>query len=150
MQSIEAGTETMVRLQQRVGRNRRRKRPLVVVAEDHLMMQQVLVDVLAWKNIQSLATDHGDIALALVDVYQPDLVLLDVNLPGAMNGIEVLEAIRENPRLASTRVILLTVDENVLHTTAAEVADEVLLKPINPDRLLSTVVDLLKAPVRSA
>lgn len=71
------------------------------------------------------------IALAEIEKTRPDVVILDVNMP-VVSGIDILRAIRSNPELARTKVIMatasgmITQDDNV-----AELADLVLLKPIS-------------------
>ncbi len=124
--------------------------PLVLVVEDHPVMRQTLLDILTWEDITGLATDNGASALALAEAHRPDLLLLDVNLAGALNGLDVLRRIRENRTLASTPVILLTVNDGVTRTEAVTAADIVLLKPVDTDHLLRLIHRLLDAPKRTA
>ena len=63
----------------------------------------------------------------------PDIVVLDLNLPGA-SGREILTNIRTTERLAKTRVILTTADERQAELMTDEV-DIVLLKPVSPVQL---------------
>ncbi len=85
---------------------------------------------------------HGNAALEAFDREQPDLVLLDANLPG-VNGFEVLQRIREH---ASTPIMMLT----VLNSEEDEVrgldlgADDYLTKPFSPRTLLARVRALLR------
>jgi two-component system, OmpR family, response regulator len=123
-----------------------RRCPLVLVVEDHPVMRQTLLDILTLDNITGVATDNGTSALALVETHRPDLLLLDMNLAGALDGLDVLLDIRANSTLASTPVILLTVDDVVTRTEAVAAADIVLLKPVDPDLLLRLIHRLLDTP----
>lgn len=70
----------------------------------------------------------------------PEIVLLDLNLPGK-NGYEVLDEIREDPRLQSLPVIILTsskASEDIVHCYNAH-ANAYLTKPRNHDELVSIV-----------
>lgn len=118
-------------------------RPLVLVVEDHPMMQRTLLDVLALDDYRTLTADDGQTALMQIARHAPDLVLLDVSLPGAMDGFDVLRAIRSNAGMADTRVIILSVDDATARSSAAEEADVVLQKPVDAGDLLTLIERLL-------
>jgi DNA-binding response OmpR family regulator len=63
---------------------------------------------------------------------------------------EVLSAIRKHATLSSTPVIILSVEDTVLYDFAAESADMVLLKPVDPDDLLTLVERLLGSSAHNA
>lgn len=74
------------------------------------------------------------------DATLPDLVLLDLNLPGR-DGFEVLQAIRDDPRLEQLPVIILTssqAEEDVARCYDAH-ANAYLTKPSSPDRLFALI-----------
>ena len=76
---------------------------------------------------------HGDDALKRIREISPDIVVLDLNLPGT-SGADLLTYIRADERLAKTRVILATADERQAETLTDD-ADIVLLKPVSPSQL---------------
>lgn len=125
-------------------------RPLVLVVEDHPMMQRTLVEILDLDDYRSLTADDGQTALVQIARHAPDLVLLDVSLPGAMDGFDVLRAIRSNPSMAGTRVIILSVDDAAARNAAAEEADVVLQKPVDAGDLLTLIERLLGSATRGA
>ena len=75
----------------------------------------------------------GNAAIQRLDQFSPQLVILDLNLPGS-SGREILNKIRRNQQFAHTRVILTTADERQAETLTEE-ADIVLLKPVSPGQL---------------
>jgi len=121
-------------------------RPLVLIVEDHPLMRETLVNALQLEGMDTLIADGGDKALDLLCVSAPDLVILDVELPGALSGLDVLLAIRRNPRLASTVVVLHTSEPGVANMAEAKAADLVLVKPADLDQLLLLMQRLLKVP----
>ena len=109
--------------------------------DDVVLLQEAFADA-QLLNALAVARD-GEEALAYLRcegrfsaVRQPALVLLDINMP-RMNGFEVLEAMRDDPRLQSIRVVMLTTsrrDEDVAKSFA-EGACSFLSKPVSIEAL---------------
>lgn len=72
--------------------------------EDNLLL---LTEVLEPLNCSVVTATQGQTALLLAQIYQPDLILLDVMLPD-LNGIEVLHRLKQNQQIAKTPVIAVT------------------------------------------
>jgi CheY-like chemotaxis protein len=87
----------------------------------------------------------GDEALALAKVERPDLILLDMMMPGR-SGLDVLEALRSDPELRNVPVIMLTARTQASDQEAAERAGvtRFLAKPFSPAVLARTVAELLE------
>ncbi|HKP17722.1 MAG TPA: response regulator [Gaiellaceae bacterium] len=79
----------------------------VLVVEDNEKNMKLFRDVLQAKGYGTLEASSGEDALELASAHIPDLVLMDVQLPG-IDGIETLERLRENERTASIPVLALT------------------------------------------
>ena len=95
------------------------------------------------------ATD-GDEAISAVAEQLPDLVLLDIMMPGP-SGLEVLERWRADPATATLPVILLTAraQESDVETGFALGADDYILKPFSPRELARRVAAVIAhSPVR--
>ena len=80
--------------------------------------------------------------MPLILRQSPSLVILDVDLPGTLSGLDVLRTIRNDAALKATKVILLTTQHPAARTPEAE-ADLVLLKPIAAEQLISLTQRLL-------
>ena len=107
-------------------------KPLVLIVEDDPTQNQIFTLTLESDFKVETFTD-GDAASTRLDDVVPALLVLDLNLPG-VPGREILAQVRADERMAETRVILTTADEqqaDMLH----EQADLVLLKPISPGQL---------------
>lgn len=87
----------------------------------------------------------GDEALAAARRLAPDVILLDVLMPGR-TGLEVLRELREDPALARTKVIVLTAATGTVDAALAARADRFLAKPFRPAELAALVDDLLSVP----
>lgn len=107
-------------------------KPLVMIIEDDPTLNQIFTITLNSDFDTETYTD-GVTALARLAKVVPALVVLDLNLPG-IPGREILSQIRADDRLAETRVILATADEQQADMLN-ERADMVLLKPISPGQL---------------
>jgi len=110
--------------------------PSVVVALQFLMEQQGY-DVLVAKS--------GEDALDLVYKYKPDLVILDIMLPG-IDGYEVCEIIRLNPKYRDVKIIFLTArrDEVEMAKGLALGANAYITKPFSNDKLVAAVNAVLE------
>ncbi len=86
----------------------------------------------------------GEQALEAVAVSPPDVILLDVNMP-KLNGYGVCEKVRANPRLANTRIIMLTAmgREMEKEKGLALGADEYVTKPFSTREIVDKVTALM-------
>jgi DNA-binding NarL/FixJ family response regulator len=114
----------------------------VQVADDHALVRHGFRSILASEDDIEVIEDagNGHDALAIATRDQPDVVLMDIRMPG-MDGIEATRLITANPDLSSTRVIVLTtfdLDEYVFGALRAG-ASGFLLKGVEPAQLVSAV-----------
>lgn len=82
-------------------------------------------------------------ALSRLQQAEPDLIVLDLQLPG-VSGLEVLDFVRQNARLAVVPVFMLTADVICVHLTGVQVAAE-LLKPVSRDDLIDAIRPMFPA-----
>lgn len=81
--------------------------PLVLIVEDNPRNLKLVRDLLAFAGYRTLDASNGEDGVALARAHRPDLVLMDVQLPG-IDGVEALARVRADPEIADLRVVALT------------------------------------------
>jgi two-component system phosphate regulon response regulator PhoB len=111
----------------------------VLVVEDHPTMRAAMRLVLEPEGFEVLEAIDGDDAFATIVRERPELVFLDLNIPG-MGGEELLRAVKDDPDLRAIRVVVVTASgEEERRRTLELGADDFLTKPFGPSDLLRTV-----------
>lgn len=118
----------------------------ILIVEDHPTMREAMRLVLEGEGFQIDEAADGHAALAQVRAGRPDLVFLDLNIPGS-SGADVLTEIRADPALSEVRVIIVTADGEEGRERAMQMgADDYFTKPFSPITLLQTVERVLSDP----
>ena len=120
---------------------------IVLVVDDDSSTLRLLGYMLERGGFQVKMAGDGEDGLAMAYQQPPDLVILDVMMPG-LNGYQVCERLRADPRTAHVPIIILTArSQRIDQQTALEAgADLYLSKPITPDQLVEKVNELLSRP----
>ena len=117
----------------------------ILVVDDVAMNVKLLADVLGAKGYATVTASSGAEALVKLETEKPDLMLLDVMMPG-MSGYEVCQAIRANPAHSMLPIVLVTaLDPAQERAKGLEAgADDFLSKPVNQAELMARVKSLLR------
>lgn len=111
----------------------------ILIVEDHPTMREAMRMVLEHEGFEIREAADGQSALAMVRERPPDLMFLDLNIPGA-SGADVLREIKGDPATASVRVVIVTATgEEGREYVLSLGADEYFTKPFSPLALLRTV-----------
>jgi two-component system cell cycle response regulator DivK len=118
---------------------------LVLIVEDNEKNMKLVRDVLQAKGYSTVEAVTGEEGVKLAKERKPDLVLMDIQLPG-ISGIEAFKQIRGNPSTKAIPVIALTASVTPTDRTAISAAgfDAFLGKPINLKEFIDTVKRLLE------
>lgn len=128
-----------------------RVQPRILVVDDDRLIRQMARRVLEKEAYEVIEGSDGEQALALVERERPDLLLIDLMMPG-MDGYTAIERVRMRSHLESLPVMVLTsetgdgVEERVLEAGA----DDYLVKPIEPGILLSRIRAVFRRTARQA
>ncbi|GAB4092937.1 response regulator transcription factor [Flaviaesturariibacter terrae] len=117
----------------------------VLIADDEPDIRELLEFHLARAGYQVFTAQDGNEAVIKAQQLQPDLVVLDIMMPGK-TGVEVCEILRAQPALKDTLIIFLTAlsDEATQIRGLGTGADDYISKPISPQVFVSKVQALLR------
>ncbi len=120
----------------------------IVIIEDEPDILEVLSYNLKREGFEIFSATNGTIGLSLVEKEQPDLVLLDLMLPG-MDGIEICSAIKKSPNTQNTLIIMVTAkgEESDIVLGLGVGADDYITKPFSPKELVARVKAVLRRGV---
>lgn len=118
----------------------------ILIVDDNIGIRRVLELVLSSEGHQVTEAENGREALAYLQKNTPDLIVLDVNMPG-ISGIEVCERVKHVSRLKHTPVLILTSlqDEQTKRLAKLAKAEFMMSKPLSGKGIRGTVARLLSA-----
>jgi type II secretory ATPase GspE/PulE/Tfp pilus assembly ATPase PilB-like protein/ActR/RegA family two-component response regulator len=136
--AVAAVADKAGEIEQKSGRLR------VLVVEDNATIVSVVKYFLELEGFEVIVAADGLAGRDLAIQERPDVIVSDVKMPG-MDGLEMVKALRRNPRTANVRVLMLTSEASVESETEglAAGADDYVLKPVEPRRLAARVKALL-------
>jgi twitching motility two-component system response regulator PilG len=119
---------------------------VLLVDDTKTLLSLIQVYLMGWK-LEFVEAKDGDEGLARAREHRPALVISDVRMPG-MDGFELCAAIRADPRLHKTPLVLLTAlnDEASRRKGKLVGASAFLTKPVSVEELRKTVGALLQLP----
>lgn len=117
---------------------------VVLVVDDQEVNRRLLEAVLTPRGYRVLMADSGEEALRTLETERPDVVLLDILMPG-MDGYEVCRRIRDDARTAVLPVVMITASGQQEKVRATEAgADDFVAKPFDQAELLARVRSLVR------
>ncbi len=116
----------------------------ILIVEDQADIRKLIRMTLEFENYEIHEAADGSFGLRMAAAIQPDLMLLDVMMPGAFDGIEACRRIRNDPRLKRSKVVILSAKARPEDraTGLAAGASDYLVKPFSPRELLQLAARL--------
>lgn len=120
-------------------------RETILVVEDDENIQQLVGYNLAKAGFHVVYADNGEQALTVIKREKPELIILDLMLPG-LNGLEVCKLVRKDPKIKNLPIVMLTAksEENDITAGLDLGADDYITKPFSPKILISRVKAALR------
>ena len=116
----------------------------ILIVEDHATMREAMRLILEHEGFEIREAPDGARALEMAKTQPPDLMFLDLNIPGA-SGADVLAELKNDPATKDVRVIVVTATGEEGRAFVLSLgADEYFTKPFSPTALLNTVERVLE------
>jgi two-component system alkaline phosphatase synthesis response regulator PhoP len=117
----------------------------ILIADDEPDILEIIQFNLQAEGYKVVTAKNGDEAIEQAKKHQPDLIILDIMMPGK-NGIEVCNILRLQPLFKDTLIVFLTAlnDEGTEIKSLETGADDYLTKPISPKVLVSKITELFR------
>lgn len=114
---------------------------IILVVEDQPEIRKLICMTMDYDGFEVHEADNGEAALKLITALRPNIVLLDVMMPGKLDGFQVCERVRADPELADTPIVMLTARGQQADIEAGRWAgcSAYLTKPFSPLQLIETV-----------
>lgn len=123
----------------------------ILTVDDSRAIRMIIQRVFSEYDCTFTEAANGELGLAAATRDQPDLILLDITMP-VMDGLTMLEKLRQEPSLKSTPVIMLTAESS--GDTVAQAAQfgisDYLAKPFKDPQLIEKVTRLIKLQPKAA
>jgi len=112
----------------------------VLIVEDDSNLRTMLHHTLR-KTYRVISAIDAEEALDLIHAYRPDIITLDVGLPGEINGAQLCEYLKDDRRYVNTYIILATGNADAAIDNLREYshANDFILKPFSPTELLQKI-----------
>lgn len=119
--------------------------PRILIVDDQDVLRKLISLTLGGGGYDLVEAIDGPGAMQEIQNEPPDLILLDLMLPGGIDGIEICRRVREDPRCANTKVVLLTAADQATQRERAQAVgvDRYFPKPFSPRELRELVESLL-------
>jgi two-component system KDP operon response regulator KdpE len=118
----------------------------VLVVDDEVEMQRALRAGLGYHDFDVRAVGNGEDAIREAAAWRPDVILLDLGLPGALDGFGVLEALRPATRAAVIVVSVMPGERDKVRALDLG-ADDYLVKPFGTEELVARIRAVLRRQV---
>lgn len=116
----------------------------ILIVDDHSEIRRLL-EITFGEGFELLQAGNGKAGLSLAKQSRPEIVVLDVMMPGELDGLQVLDAIKADGNLTQTRVILLTArgQSSDCEEGIRRGADDYFVKPFSPLQLVRRINELI-------
>ena len=118
----------------------------ILIVDDDQDVRNLVEKTLRRADREIYTADNGEDGVTQAKTIKPDLIMMDVMMPGAIDGMEATKRIKENPQTKDCIVIMLTAKDGDLdRQKGAEVgADDYFAKPFSPLELMRKADEVLE------
>ncbi|MDQ7782473.1 MAG: response regulator [Desulfomonilaceae bacterium] len=117
----------------------------ILVVDDMSELRELVAKTLARDDCRVLEAESGEQALRLARDEKPDLIMMDIMMPGTIDGLEATRILRNDPLTKGCKIIMLTAKGQAADITKGidAGADDYFVKPFSPLELMRKVDEIL-------
>jgi two-component system, cell cycle response regulator DivK len=119
--------------------------PQTLIAEDDAALQSLFAKVFSFAGFEVQCVDDGDLALEHLNATLPDVMVLDIQLPGA-SGLQIMDYLHTSRFIEQVHVIVVTANSHLAESSVMGYADLVLIKPVDVGDLVTLAKRLVSVP----
>lgn len=116
----------------------------ILLIDDHSDIRR-LIRITLGNEFKVYEAEDGVTGLRIALELRPDLIVLDVMMPGSLDGLQVLDTVKSTPELQHTRIIMVTARGQLsdYEDGMQRGADDYFIKPFSPLKLVSAIKEHL-------
>lgn len=117
----------------------------ILVVDDKVEIRELMEVTLRMGDYDVFQAKDGAEALELARKHKPDLIIMDVMMPGELNGLETTRVLKNDPEFEMCKIIILSAkgQKNDIMQGFESGADDYFIKPFDPLDLIKKVEDIL-------
>ena len=117
----------------------------ILIVDDRLEVRRLVEITLSVENYRIIQAESGQEAINIVKAEKPDLIIMDISMPGEIDGLEATRILKNDPETKGCPIILLTAkgQENDKKKGFTAGADDYFIKPFSPLELIQKVEEVL-------
>ena len=116
----------------------------ILIVDDQEDVRKLIRMILSPEGYELLEAHDGKAAITQIQTYRPDLILLDIMMPGYPNGLELLDIVKNN-KVMTTKIVMISAKGQFDDVVAAAKlrCDAYIIKPFTRQHLLDTIKTVL-------
>ena len=118
----------------------------ILIVDDQAEVRELVEVTLRAGNFKVFQAKSGEEAIQITQTEKPDLIIMDIMMPGDMDGLQATQELKKDPQTRDCRIIILTAkgQETDKEKGFAAGADDYFIKPFSPLELIRKVEEALE------
>lgn len=118
----------------------------ILIVDDQEDVRKLIRMILSPEGYELLEAHDGQAAITQIQTYRPDLILLDIMMPGYPNGLELLDIVKKN-KVMTTKIVMISAKGQYDDVVAAAKlrCNAYIIKPFTRQHLLDTIKTVLES-----
>lgn len=118
----------------------------ILVVDDNAGARKAISAILLGAGVyEVIEVNTGEMAIEAANANKPDLILMDINVPGKIGGLEAARIFTSDPDTSNIKILMLSANRQDLEIRICKKAgaDDFMFKPLKPMSLLSKIQELI-------